>query len=78
MSKMHVTVSDLTALIQAREETRVELQLLALRAYEQWLELEARIRQLEERFEHSYTDLSETRESGVSLVAAPACSGGRS
>jgi hypothetical protein len=58
MSKIQVTVSDLSALIQAREDTRAELQLLALQAYEHWRDLDAKIQQLEDRFEHSYEELS--------------------
>ncbi|MDF3069584.1 MAG: hypothetical protein K0R38_5185 [Polyangiaceae bacterium] len=46
-----VTVSDLTQLIQTREETRAELRLLAIRAYEHWLEVESRIEALESRLD---------------------------
>lgn len=52
MTSTHpITVSDLTELIAAREETRAELRLLAISAYDHWLELEARIEQLEQRLD---------------------------
>jgi hypothetical protein len=52
MANRHpVTVFDLTRLIEAREETRAELRLLAIRAYEHWLELESKIEELERRLE---------------------------
>jgi hypothetical protein len=50
-SKQCVTVSDLSQLIEAREETRAELRLLAIRAYEHWLELECKIEELEHRLD---------------------------
>lgn len=50
-SNATVTVSDLTQLIEAREETRAELRLLAIRAYEHWLELESKIEELENRLD---------------------------
>lgn len=50
-SKQCVTVSDLSQLIEAREETRAELRLLAIRAYEHWLELESKIEELEHRLD---------------------------
>ncbi len=50
-SKEPVSVTDVANLIQAREETRSELRLLAIRAYEHWLELEARIEALELRLD---------------------------
>ncbi len=59
MSNKLVTVSDLAALIHAREETRAELHLLAVRAYDQWCELEARLEQLEQRMSRSQQELSE-------------------
>lgn len=52
-SKATVTVSDLTQLIEAREETRAELRLLAIRAYEHWLELESKIEELEHRLDEA-------------------------
>lgn len=52
-SKQGVTVSDLAQLIEAREETRAELRLLAIRAYEHWLELESRIEELEQRLDEA-------------------------
>jgi BMFP domain-containing protein YqiC len=52
-SNATVTVSDLTQLIEAREETRAELRLLAIRAYEHWLELEAKIEELEHRLDEA-------------------------
>jgi hypothetical protein len=53
MSKATVTVSDLSQLIEAREDTRAELRLLAIRAYEHWLELESKIEQLEHRLDEA-------------------------
>ncbi|RYZ02420.1 MAG: hypothetical protein EOO73_31895 [Myxococcales bacterium] len=50
-----VTVSDLTQLIQARAETRAELRLLAIKAYEHWLELERRIEELESRLDAAFS-----------------------
>jgi len=72
MAKTQVTVSDLSALIEAREETRAELQPLAQQAYEQWRDLKARIQQLEERLEHSYDDLSQARATAVVVTSRPA------
>lgn len=43
MNSNDVTVSEISALIQAREDTLAEL----LNVYEHWLELEARIRDVE-------------------------------
>lgn len=63
MTREPVTVSDLAALIAAREETRAELQLLAVRAYEQWLDLQGQIRELEQRFDHTITQLAFERGS---------------
>jgi BMFP domain-containing protein YqiC len=54
-SKEQVTVSDLSELIEAREETRAELRLLAIRAYEHWLDLESKIEALEQRLDQSRT-----------------------
>lgn len=48
-----VTVSELAQLIEARQETRAELRLLAIRAYEHWLQLEARIEELEQRLDRT-------------------------
>jgi BMFP domain-containing protein YqiC len=52
-SKATVTVSDLSQLIEAREDTRAELRLLAIRAYEHWLELESKIEALEHRLDEA-------------------------
>jgi BMFP domain-containing protein YqiC len=68
MCDKQLTVSDLTALIQDREETRAELQLLALRAYEQWRELEAKIRELEERLDHCYGEISVARAGTLAVM----------
>lgn len=54
-SKQQVTVSDLSELIEAREETRAELRLLAIRAYEHWLDLESKIEALEQRLDQGRT-----------------------
>jgi len=54
-SKEQVTVSDLSELIEAREETRAELRLLAIRAYEHWLDLESKIEALEQRLDQGRT-----------------------
>ena len=62
MSKNAVTVSDLAALIHAKEETRAELHLLAVRAYEQWFALEAKLIELEQRLDHSRNDLSQAQQ----------------
>lgn len=51
MKHNEVTVSDLSALIAAREETRAALQVLALEAYEHWQMLESRIHELELRLD---------------------------
>lgn len=59
MSKKLVTVTDLAALIHAREEIRAELRSLAVHAYEQWCELEARLELLEERMDRSCCELTE-------------------
>ena len=49
MKNNELTVADLSRLIAAREETRAELHLLALEAWEHWRELEAKLRELEDR-----------------------------
>jgi len=67
MSKKQITVSDLAALIEAREETRAELQQLTLCAFEHWRELDAKIKDLEERFAHSYDDFAEARNSASTV-----------
>jgi hypothetical protein len=51
--QQQVTVSELMRMIEAHEEMRAELRLLAIRAYEHWLELEAKLEQLEHRLELS-------------------------
>jgi BMFP domain-containing protein YqiC len=56
-----VTVSDLSQLIEAREETRAELRLLAIRAYEHWLELESRIEELETRLDTAHKSDTQLR-----------------
>lgn len=61
MSDKQITVSDLSALIAAREETRAELHDLALEAFEQWRSLEAKLRDLEQRFDRSCDVASEVR-----------------
>lgn len=60
--QQQVTVSELMRMIEAHEEMRAELRLIAIRAYEHWLELEAKIEQLERRLELS-------RQSSSALVA---------
>lgn len=67
MLKKQITVSDLAALIQAREDTRAELQQLTLCAFEHWRELDAKIKELEERFAHSYDDFTQAREGTATL-----------
>lgn len=49
MKDKELTVSDLSRWIAEREETRAELHLLALEAWEHWRELEAKLRELEDR-----------------------------
>lgn len=49
MNAKELTVSDLSQLIAAREETRAELHLLSLAAWEHWRDIEARLRELEDR-----------------------------
>jgi len=71
MSNKQVTVSDVAALIHAREETRAELHLLAVRAYEQWCELEAKLEQLEQRMAYSQHEISEL-SAGVVRAASSA------
>ena len=56
-----MTVGDLAALIEAREEVREELHELALRAHQQCCELEARLHALEQRLDHSYDDITSVR-----------------
>lgn len=56
-----VTVSELSQLIEAREETRAELRLLAIRAYEHWLELESRIEELETRLDSAHKSDTQLR-----------------
>jgi hypothetical protein len=49
MKDKQLTVSDVSRLIAEREETRAELQLLSLEAWEHWRDLEAKLRELEHR-----------------------------
>ena len=70
MPQKPVTVSDLAALIHEREETRAELHLLAVRAYEQWCELEAKLEQLEERMNRSCHELSDLAVEPLSALPA--------
>ena len=49
MKHKQLTVSDLSQLIAAREETRAELRLLSLDAWERWRTIEAKLRELEGR-----------------------------
>jgi hypothetical protein len=49
MKDEQITVSDLALLIAAREETRAELHLLSLEAWEHWREIEAKLQELEDR-----------------------------
>jgi hypothetical protein len=69
-----LTVGDLAALIESREEVRAELTLLAMRAHEQCCELEGRILELERRLDQSFDDITSVRlvdghESGVQPTA---------
>jgi hypothetical protein len=61
LTNQPVTVGDLAALIEAREEVREELHELSLRAHQQCCELEARLQELEQRLDHSYDDISSVR-----------------
>lgn len=61
MKDKHVTVSDVSALIAEREETRAELHLLTLEAYEHWRALESKLHALEARFNLSCGEISEVR-----------------
>jgi hypothetical protein len=67
MNNNELTVSDLSQLIAAREETRAELQLLSLEAWEHWRDIEARLQALEDRLCHRPSD---QRGSGVHPIAA--------
>jgi hypothetical protein len=62
MKDKQLTVSDLSQLIAAREETRAELHLLALEAWQHWRELEAKLEQLEA---HLFRGPSNEHGSGV-------------
>lgn len=77
MPQKPITVSDLAALIHAREETRAELHLLAVRAYEQWCELEAKLEQLEARMNRSCNQLSDPAVGGLSALPGVASLGRR-
>lgn len=70
MKNNQVTVSDVTALISAREDMRAEIHLLTLEAYEHWRALEAKLHALEARFERSADAASEVRIR-VPATAAP-------
>lgn len=61
MKNDQVTVSDVTALISAREDVRAEIHLLTLEAYEHWRALEAKLHALEARFDRSADAASEVR-----------------
>jgi hypothetical protein len=49
MKHKELTVSDLSQLIAAREETRAELHQLSLEAWEHWRDIEAKLHELEDR-----------------------------
>lgn len=51
MKDKRLTVSDLSQLIAAREETRAELHLLSLEARQHWHDIEARLHELEHRLD---------------------------
>lgn len=53
MANKPMTVSDVAELIRCREELRAELHALALRAYDHWCELEARLDALEARLDQA-------------------------
>jgi hypothetical protein len=69
MADKELTVSDLSQLIAAREETRAELHLLSLEAWEHWRELEAKLHELEERL---CRGLDGEQRSGVHPIAGSA------
>jgi hypothetical protein len=56
-----LTVGDLAALIESREEMRAELTLLAVRAHDQCCELEERLQALERRLDQSFEDITRVR-----------------
>lgn len=58
MTTKQLTVGDLAALIQSREEVRAELTLLAVRAHEQCCEIESRLLELERRLDQSFEDIT--------------------